>query len=341
MQLKATPLELKGNQAALYEFAVQNVTKMEMIEASNTIKVVTTASPSTLKGTALGMQANAIQTGDDKTFITVLRATNKFGIVEQQLTLTFAAEPQQEPPLPTVSDNQTKSSISNWGPQSTAAAPSSSSAPSTTTQSPWPPTFAKCPSNCACLKPDEAASHGLTKKYSEQPCYRSPDNQQKWYCYSEQEGWCCKDTQVNQSTKAQCTQVGGYWSLNQTDAIQACQPMCWCCAGGKIGQVTQAQCAQLGGTCYATQANAIQACQPECWCCAGGKIGQVTQAQCAQLGGACYTTQTSAIQACQPMCWCCAGGKISYITQAQCAQLKGACYDSQASATERCRYRAQ
>jgi hypothetical protein len=336
---KAEPLELGTEDSAIYTFVVKSATKVQIIEAGNTIKEIINPSAATLKGTVKGLTAAAIQTGDSNTFDVVLKAMNESGEVEGKVTLSFTAELPPKPTslIPPVSANQTPPRSPQWKEQYSSSLPTQPT--STTTRN--EPEFFKCPSNCNyCLKPDEAASLGFTQRCSEQPCYYSPDNQQKWYCYSEPEGWCCKDNKVSQATKTECNRLGGYWYANQAEAVQACQPMCWCCVDGKVGQIPQTQCAQMGGACYSTQAEATRACQQmvTCWCCADGKVGQIPQTQCAQMGGACYTTQAEATRACQQMatCWCCAGGKVFQSTKTQCAQMGGACYATQAEATKAC-----
>jgi hypothetical protein len=340
--LKAEPLVLNDGDAAVYTFVVKGATEIQLIEAGNIIKVSKGPTSATLKGTVEGLPTYAIRTGDSNTFDTVLKARNESGEVEKKLTLSFATELPPKPAslIPPVSDILSEQPRSpQWLDQSSL--PPLTQPTSTTTRN--EPDFFKCPSSCNyCLKPDEAANLGFTQRCSEQLCYYSPDNQQKWYCYSEPVGWCCKDTKVSQATKTQCDQEGGYWYANQAEAVRACQPMCWCCAGGKVGQVPQAQCAQLGGDCFGSQAEAIRFCQQmmTCWCCAGGKVGQIPQAQCAQIGGRCFATQTQAQQACQPTpatCWCCAGGKVGQIPQAQCAQIGGRCFATQTQAQQACR----
>ncbi|HEX76259.1 MAG TPA: hypothetical protein G4O12_06725 [Dehalococcoidia bacterium] len=294
---EAKPLELDTDDSAIYTFVVRRATKVQIIEAGNTIKDIINPSAATLKGTVKGLTASAIQTGDSNTFDAVLKAINESGEVDERVTLSFVTElPSKPAPLiPPVSLSAPPRSP-QWKEQYSLPLPTQPM--STTTHN--EPDFFKCPSNCNyCLKPDEAASLGFTQRCSEQLCYYSPDNQQKWYCYSEPEGWCCKDNKVIQATKTECARLGGDWYANQAEAVRACQPMCWCCAGGKVGQIPQTECAQIGGACYSTQAQAMQACQPMCWCCAGGKVVQTTQTQCTQMGGACYATQAEATRACQ------------------------------------------
>jgi hypothetical protein len=346
----ADPMVLEDNQAALYTFVVKGAENMRVIEGNDTLYEINSPSSATLKGTVQGNPTYAIRTGDSNTFDAIVKARNKSGEVEKKLTLSFASvlPPKPTSLIPPVSDILSATARTpKWGPQTSASVPST---PSTASPAyiPWRPEFAECPKGCNyCLKPDDAASRGFTQRCLEQPCYYSPDNKENWYCYSEPEGWCCKEGvagqagQVTEATKTQCAQSGGdHWSTNQSEAIQACQPAGWCCRGGQIAQATKDQCAQWGGDYWSTnQSEAIRACQPPCWCCAGGKVGQIPQNQCAQMGGACYADQHQAIERCQPAdvpCWCCAGGKVGQTTQAQCAQMGGRCYADQHQAIERC-----
>jgi hypothetical protein len=296
---------LDDSNFAMYKFVVKHATEIEVIEAGNTIKAVNNPSAHTLKGTVYGMPANAIQTGGSNTFEAVLYARNDSGEVEKRLTLSFATAPPPPPAPPPADSSSTAPVTPQWGEQYSSPR-STQPATSTTDQLPWPPDFARCPSNCPyCLTPDKAKSRGFTQKCLDQPCYYSPDNQQKWYCYSEPEGWCCvggHGGQVSQATKTECTQMSGDWYADQSQAMQACQETCWCCRqDGAVGNVTVNECL-IVGTCYATQFQARQACQElmPCWCCVNGQVGQISQTQCIQMGGCCHNTQAEAVGACQP-----------------------------------------
>lgn len=333
----AEPLTLKDGGSALYMFEVWDATKIQLIEAGNIIKEINGPPATNYKGKATGRTTYQIRTGGSNTFDTILLASNASGNQEKKLTLSFETklQPRTTSLIPPVTDDQTKARTPKWGPQTSASAPLT---PLTTSPaSNWPPQFAKCPTGCDhCLKPDEAASRGFTQKCLEQPCYYSPDDQQKWYCYREPEkGWCCKDGKVGETTKEQCAQMGGTLYANQAQAMERCQPVGWCCAGGRVGEATQSQCAQLGGALYANQAQAIQACQPVGWCCKDGKVYQATKEQCAQMGGITwYATQAEAIRACQQpptTYWCCRNGQVIQTTTPGTG-----CYTTQAEAMRAC-----
>ena len=300
---KADPLVLNDGDAALYTFVVKNATEVVVTEAGDIIKEISNPTSATLKGTAQGNTTYAIRTGNSNTFTAVLIAKNDSGEAIQEITLSFATElpPKSASLIPPVSYTLSDPPRSPHWLEPSSLPPLTQPTPSTTTRN--EPEFFECPGRCPyCLTPGEAASLGFTQRCSDELCYHSPDKNQKWYCYSEPEGWCCKDTQVSQATKTECTHVGGDWYANETHARQACQPMCWCCAGGQVGQVPQAQCLQMGGHCYNTQTEAVHACQPAeatCWCCLKGEVFQTTQAQCLQMGGGCYNTQAEAMRACQ------------------------------------------
>jgi hypothetical protein len=323
--------------AAVYTFKVKRATNVVINEAGTNIKNISNPSGAALNGTADGLPAAAILTDDSGKFVCTIVASNEYGTNTAALELSLAANliPAGQSGS---TDNRTEPRLPKWLVQFSSSVPSM---PSTTLRS--APEFAKCPSVCNyCLKPDEAANLGFTHRCSDEPCYYSPPEDQKWFCYSEPEGWCCKDGKVSQSTKAQCAQVGGYWSTNQNEALQACQPIGWCCRDGNLYQATKDQCAQVGGAWYTNQAQAMERCQPMGYCCAGGQVGQTTQSQCAQVGGTYYTNQAQAIESCRQAatCWCCAGGKVYQTTQAQCAQTGGTCYATQSQATAGCRQAA-
>jgi hypothetical protein len=300
---KAAPMVLDtADSAAIYTFKVKNAKNVQINEGGNDIRDISNPTLATLNGTVNGLPASAIQTDGSGKFITVLTASNDDGSVKAELTLSLAAN-LLPPGLPagqsSEAGKQTKPGPPKWLDQY--------SSPVTLTKLDQSnilnatPEFSKCPESCNyCLKPDEAANLGYTQKCSDQPCYYSPDKE-KWYCYKPTPGWCCTNGNVIQNTKTECTQIGGFWSTNQSEAIQACQPMGYCCLNGQIYYPsTQAQCAQVGGTWYATQAEAISACQPvTCWCCSGGQVVQTTQAQCRRWEGTCYATQSQATAGCR------------------------------------------
>lgn len=304
---KAAPMVLDtATSAAVYTFKVKRATNVQINEAGNNIKNISNPSGATLQGTATGLPAAAITADASGKFVCTIVASNEYGTDTKALELSLAANliPAGQPGA---TENQTEKRSPKWLPQfSTPGTPTLS----TTTRN--TPDFFKCPNSCAyCLKPSEAANLGFTQKCSDQRCYYSPDNQQSWYCYSEPVGWCCNNFKVSQSTKSQCTQSGGsYWSTNQNEVIQACQPTGYCCLNGQVYYpATQAQCAQNGGSYWSTnQAQVMERCQPPtCWCCtpyrgtafaAGGQVTETTQAQCAQMGGTCYASQAQAAAAC-------------------------------------------
>ena len=295
---KADPMELDAaDSAAVYTFKVKRATNVQINEAGTNIKNISNPSGATLQGTATGLPAAAIQTDDSGKFITIIMASNEYGSDKAELTLSLAANlipAGQSGPT----DNQTEQRTPKWLDQYSTPV---TSTPSTTTHN--EPDFFKCPSSCAyCLKPGEAANLGYAKKCSDERCYYSPDDQQNWYCYSEPEGWCCADGKVGQTTKGECTKIGGYWSAYQAEAIEACQPKGYCCWNGEVYYpATQAQCVQMGGSYWSTnQAQTMERCQPPtCWCCLKGEVYQTTQARCTQSGGACYTTQSQAAAGCR------------------------------------------
>lgn len=342
----AVPLILPDGGSALYTFVVSGATNLKVVEAGEIIKEINSPPDTTLNGNVRGRTTYEIRIDSINTFDTVLIAKNGSGEQKKTLTISFATllPPQSATLVPPVSDNQTKVRTPKWGPQSSASPTITTSILSITTRD--APQFAKCPTNCNyCLRPDEAAARGFTQRCSEQPCYYSPDNQQKWYCYSEPKGWCCKEGQagqvgqVTEATKSECAQAGGnYWSTDKNEAIQACQPAGWCCRNGQIAQTTRAECSQVGGEYWSTDKNeTIQACQPVGWFCSGGNVYQGTQAQAAQAGATWYSSQAQAAQACQPACWCCSGGKVFQTTPAACARSGGACYSTQSQAASACR----
>jgi len=361
----ADPMTLPDGGSATYQFEVVGATYMQLTEAGAVLREINSPPFTSIKGNAKGQTTNEIRTGDMNTFDAILIARNSAGERKKSLTLSFASKIQ---PLST--DNKTKARTPKWGPTSITPL---TLTPSATRNLPAPQ-FTSCTEKCNyCLKPDEAAARGFTDKCSEALCYYSPDNQQKWYCYSKPPTvWCCANGRVLEMTKAQCTQAGGTGFNTQSEAQQAC--LGWCCKDQKVGQTTQTQCAQLGGYWYETQSQAIQACQQMAmgYCCRDGQIGSTTQSQCAQLGGTwyttlsqaqaacqrtvywccsngqvfqtysytagCYKTREEAEQACQSTCWCCSGGKVYQTTQAACSRAGGACYSSQSQAAANCRY---
>jgi hypothetical protein len=296
---KAAPMELDAaDSAAVYTFKVKLATNVQIIEAGTNIRDISNPSGATLQGTATGLPASAITTDDSGKFISTIVATNEYGTDTKVLELSLAKELLPGVPPPESTANQIKNK-SRWlqqtGIQTTLP-------PATSTTNPNEPEFFKCPENCKyCLQPGDAASLGFTQRCSDQRCFYDTDNKRSWYCYSEPEGWCCRDFKVSQSTKSQCAQSGGsYWSTNQNEALQACQPIGWCCRDGNLYQATRDQCAQMGGSYWSTsQAEVMQYCTPpSCWCCLKGQVYQTDQARCIQSGGACYASESQAAAAC-------------------------------------------
>jgi len=341
---EAAPMVLDApDSAAVYTFKVKLAKNVQISEAGTNIRDISNPSGATLQGIANGLPASAITPDDSGKFVCTIVASNEYGTDTKALELSIAEELQSTAPPAGATDNQAEPRSPKWLAQ-LSLPPISARSTSATPGS--EPVFFKCPDGCPyCLTPDDAASRGFTQKCSDERCYYSPDDQQNWYCYSEPVGYCCKAGQVGQvgqvveATKSKCAQTGGAWYLNQTDAIQACQPVGFCCRDGQIYSATQSQCAQVGGTYYTNQAQAIQSCQPMGYCCQNGQVYSTTRAQCAQVGGSYWSTnQAEAMRACQPvLCWCCSGGKVYQTTKAQCAQSGGTCYSTESQATAGCR----
>jgi hypothetical protein len=332
---KANPMTLETpTSTTVYTFKVKRAKNVTISEAGNNIKNISNPSGAALNGTATGVPASAISTDASGKFKAVLIASNDDGAVKAELTLSFSEKLLAASGKPAVeSDNQTQGLAHKWLDQypSPIGQPRSAMTGSE-------PKFFDCPSDCDyCLKAEEAKSQGM-ERCSEERCYYSPDNQQNWYCFKPAPGWCCNNLNVSQATKDECTKMGGAWFLNQSDALDRCQPVGYCCQNGNITSATKSQCAQVGGTYYADVVEAKERCQPPCWCCAYGKVFQTaTQSQCAQSGGNCYTTQYEALERCQPPCWCCSHGQVFQTSQTACLQSGGNCYASQAQALEYCR----
>jgi len=307
---KASPEVLHGVESANYQLKVNNAEEIKLSEAGIDLAqwYGPSSGPHTHKITFQGMPANAIPTEDGK-FEATLVVSNKMGKLEKKLTLSVAA-PAPATTGPAGATNNETVSGSYWGEQSILEVTSTEPAAQqpTTNVSSTPPQHAECPANCGyCKDPDVAAAEGFTEKCSDDPCYTYPDSNEKCYCYKEPEGWCCKNSQVSQSTKTACKQGGGYWSVSQSDAMQACRPLGWCCRNGNLYQSTQDECIQTGGSYWSTsQGEALQVCQPTCWCCvpglrpgASGQVSQSTMEQCMSMGGSCYNNPAQAQQACQ------------------------------------------
>jgi hypothetical protein len=330
---KADPMVLNPDDAAMYSFVVRRATHVQVIEEGNIIRDITNPSGATIKGTAKGLLASALQTADSDTFTAVLLASNESGSDKAALTLSFATE------LPSTgeagaTDNQTGPRLPKW-----LAQYSSQLALKRSSASGSEPNFFKCPSDCDyCLKPEEAKSQGMGERCSAERCYYSPDNQQNWYCFKPSPGWCCNNQNVSQATKDECTKMGGAWFLNQSEALDRCQPLGYCCKDGNIFQATRSDCAQKAGTYYADPVEAKERCQPIGYCCKDGNIFEATRSQCAQSAGTYYDNVIDAKERCQPAGYCCRDGQVYYpATQAQCAQMGGSNWSTnQAQTTQAC-----
>ena len=298
---EADPMELDTpGSTTVYTFKVKRATKVQLIEANNILKNINNPSGATLKGTANGLPASAIEADDSGNFTAVLIASNEGGSVQEELTLSLAADILPESPPPSPTDNQTDQYEPQWLEQYSTPHASTSGGPSTPRNE---PNFFECPESCPyCLKSAEASSQGFTNRCSAEPCYYSPDKNEEWYCYSEPEGWCCAEGTVMQSTKSACTRIGGFWSTSHIEAIERCQPIGYCCLRGQVYYpATETDCARMGGSYWSTsQYEVVEHCQPRtCWCCLNGQVYQTTLAQCSQSGGTCYTSQTEAEANCR------------------------------------------
>jgi hypothetical protein len=337
---KAEPMELAtADASAVYTFKVKRATNVVINEAGANIKNISNPSGAALSGTANGMPASAITTDASGKFTCTIAASNDNGTVTKALELSLAKELLPPPGQSGETGRQTGNDKSKWLDQLPRSIPSTSIQSYINKNE---PNFFKCPTGCEnCLKPADAASLGFTQKCSEELCYYSPDNQQKWYCYKPTPGWCCANEKVSQSTKSECDKIQGYWSTSQADATQACQPKGFCCLNGQVYYPsTQAQCVQMGGTNWSTnQDQTTRLCQPPGYCCLNGHITTATQTQCAQMGGSNWSTnQGQTAELCRPQtCWCCLKGQVYQTTQAQCSQSGGACYATQSQAIAACR----
>jgi hypothetical protein len=335
------PLTVKDGDSVLYSFEVWNATSLQIAESGEIIKQITSAPSLTLKGKERGRTAFQIRTGNMSSFDTILTAANSAGKKMMRVTIKFATAPTVKS-LSTTSgqtgatDNKSRSP--QWLPQLGSAGPLTSTGATTPGEQ---PNFYKCTDKCNnCLKPDEAAGRGYTDRCSDQPCYYSPDHQQKWYCYSKPVTvWCCSDGKVVETTKEACARAGGTYYATEAEANKACQAMMgWFCRNGTVYQGTRTQAAQAGVDWYTSQAEAARACNPAGWCCKDGKVGQTTQSQCSQLGGYWFDTQGEALRACQQatMGWFCYSGQVYQGTQAQAAQMGVTWYTSQSQAASQC-----
>jgi len=337
------PLMLPDGGHVVYIFEVYDATKIQVVEAGEIINEYNGPPSTTNKGKASGRTTYQIRTAGMDTFDTILRASNPSGQREQRLSISFATKSELPPAslTPPVSDNGTVKR-NKWGPQTSS--PVSLTSPTTLpprTGSPFVPAYAECPSGCNCLTPDQAAQYGFKQKCSEERCF-SADKQVNSFCYNKSAGWCCKDGKVISATEAECKEAGGsYWSTDQAQVIEVCQPESgWCCVGGKVYQATKDKATQAGVTWYATEAEATKACISPGWCCRNGQLTQATQTQCVQsltaAGGVWYATEAEAAKACQQACWCCASGRYGQTTSDACAKMGGTCYATQAQAQELC-----
>ena len=352
----ADPLILPDGGSATYTFEVWNATNIKLIEAGELLKEINGPPLTTYKGKATGRTTYKIRLRSMDSFDATLVASNAGGQKEQKLSIAFATKVKPRP-VPPNKKPGTDARTPKWGPQTSK--PASSTTPAKSTLLPWPDEFFKCSGDCKyCLKPDDAAQLGYTQKCSEQLCLYSQDNQQKWYCYSEPKGYCCKEGpagqegQVTDATKSECTASGGdYWSLDRNEAVQACQATGYCCRDGQIGgPMTENQCTAAGGSIWSPdRAEVIQKCEPLGYCCKDGQVGRATQNQCDQMGGSWSTNQSQAAQACQP-CYCCtrataspvgrnrgeAPGQVTQTTPGACAAQGGTCYNSMQAASQAC-----
>ena len=259
----ADPMTLKDGGFAVYTFAVQGATNIQLIEAGDVIKEVKGPASSNYKGTAKGRTTNQIRTGGSNTFDAFLVASNSGGTKRSKLTLSFATliPPKSVALIPPVSENMSTSRTEKpeWLPQTPTSPGPTAYKPSgrQTPPSEYPPGFATCPKGCDyCLTAGDAATRGITQRCTDKPCYFSPDKQENWYCYSAPaKVWCCKDGRVFESTKEECDKAGGSGYATEAEAIKACQQVIgWFCSGDKVYQGSRTQAAEVKAAWYTTEA---------------------------------------------------------------------------------------
>jgi len=341
MEFSATPMVLPDGQAAVYAFSVSGASKIEVIEAGDIIKEVNGPASSSIKGTIEGRTTYQIRTGQGKTFDTTLVAVNSNGKQMKKLTLSFATVTPPGTASTAAgqagsSDNATIARSPKWLPLITSQVPST--VPAGFSQSTWPPTFAKCSSNCDyCLTPDDAKGRGFSQRCSDQPCYYSPDMQQTWYCYSKPATiWCCKDGKVVETVKEKCIEAGGTAYATEAEAIKACQQSGYCCQNGRLTSATMSTCKEAGGSFYTDPIQAAAACQQSGYCCQNGRLTSATTSTCKEAGGSFYTDPIQAAAACQQSGYCCQNGRLTSATTSTCKEAGGSFYTDPNQAAAAC-----
>ncbi|MCX6006396.1 MAG: hypothetical protein NTZ34_03935 [Chloroflexi bacterium] len=344
----ADPLTLKDGDSAKYTFEVSGATDMKVVENGVIIKEIKSPPNTTLKGTVRGNKTYEIQTGHINTFITTLEAMNASGRQVKTLTLSFATAPQAKSLNLSAGQRGSDNRTPRWGPETYSIVTSSNTVP--TIQATWPPTFAKCPSGCNyCLRPEDAAARGLTRKCSNQPCYYSPDKTQYWYCYGDFSsdlvvGWFCSGGQVSQGTQTDANKVGATWYATKDEAQVDCTRgmvlgvrACWHCVGGQATEINiQGTDNCSSANMYSSQAEAQGHCQQSstCWRCINGQVAQSTTNVASDFP--CYPTQTQAQAACQQSstCYRCVGGQVYQSTTNVASDSP--CYSTYSQAATAC-----
>jgi hypothetical protein len=338
MEFSATPMVLPDGQAAVYAFSVSGASKIEIIEAGDIIKEVNGPASSNIKGTIKGRTTYQIRTGDSKTFDTTLVAINSNGKLVKKLTLSFAnvIPAGTAAAGPGSTDNATGARSPKW--LALITTPVLNTIPAGFSQSTWPPTFAKCSSDCNyCLRPEDAKDRGFTQRCSDQPCYYSPDKQQTWYCYSKPATvWCCKDGKVVETAKEKCVEAGGTAYATEAEALKACPQLGYCCQNGRLTSATLSTCNNAGGTFYTDPVQAGQACQQLGYCCQNGRLTSATTSTCKNAGGTFYTDPVQAGQACQQLGYCCQNGRLTSATTSTCKEAGGTFYTDPNQAAQAC-----
>ncbi|MBN1375884.1 MAG: hypothetical protein JXA01_06995 [Dehalococcoidia bacterium] len=338
----ADALTVEDGGSVIYTFEVWNATSVQIKEASEILKLITAPSSTKLKGKVEGRTTYQIRVGGSNSFDAVLTAGNTAGKRMKKVTIKYASVLQEEPADAATGKPGDEQDGQAEKPRWLEQTDSTLNTASGVARMGAEPNFFKCPEDCKhCLKQGDAEGRGFTQRCSEEPCYYSPDDQQKWFCYSQQETvWCCDEGVVTETTKEVCIRRGGTYYATEAEAMKRCQQAAtgWYCYQGTLFQGSREQAAQVGAPWYSSQAEAARYCNPEGWCCKDGKVGQTTQSQCNQLGGGWFSSQAEAMKACQQaqLGWYCYQGTVYQGTQSQAAQMGVAWYGTQAEALKAC-----
>ena len=116
-------------------------------------------------------------------------------------------------------------------------------------------------------------------------------------------GWCCSQGQVFESSSEDCWRRRGYFSYDENDVRERCQPrLGWCCSQGQVLESSPEDCKRRRGFFSYNENDVRERCREtsvDGYCCRAGEVFQSERAQCLRRGGQFYFSYGEAHERCR------------------------------------------